>query len=51
MICTAVYREYNILVKVILTVNMKQLKQLQRQPRKNSEALTGFEPINITEIN
>ena len=30
-------------VKVIFAV-VKQLKQLQRKPRKNSEAPTGFEP-------
>ena len=34
-------------VKVILTV-MKQLKQLQRKPRKNSEAQTGFEPMTTS---
>ena len=31
-------------VKVIFAV-MKQLKQLQRKPRKKSEASTGFEPM------
>ena len=31
-------------MKVILAV-MKQLKQLQRKPRTNSEASTGFEPM------
>ena len=40
-LCVAVYRK---LVKVILAV-VKQLKQLQRKPRKNSEASTGFEPM------
>ena len=43
-LCVAVYR---ILVKVILAV-VKQLKQLQRKPRKNSEASTGFEPMTST---
>ena len=33
-------------VKVIFAV-MKQLKQLQRKPRKKSEASTGFEPMNF----
>ena len=33
-------------VKVILTV-VKQLKQLERKPRKKSEASTGFEPTAI----
>ena len=37
----------SMLVKVILTV-MKQLKQLQRKPRKKSEASTGFEPVTST---
>ena len=34
-------------VKVILTV-MKQLKELQKKPRKKSEASTGFEPVTST---
>ena len=44
------YIEYNatqykrIQVKVIAAV-MKQLKQLQRKPRKKSEALLGFKPM------
>ena len=32
-------------VKVLFAV-VKQLKQLQRKPRKNSEAPTGSEPVN-----
>ena len=36
-----------IVVKLILAV-MKQLKQLQRKPRKNSEASTGFEAMTNT---
>ena len=32
-------------VKVIFTVVKQLIKQLQRKPRKNSEAWTGFEPM------
>ena len=41
------YTVPTILEKVILTV-MKQLKELQNKPRKNSEASTGFEPVTST---
>ena len=37
-------RKVIIEVKVTLAV-MKQLKQLQRKPRKNYEASTGFKPM------
>ena len=36
-------------VKQIFTV-VKKLKQLQIKPRENSEAPTGFEPIDMTFI-
>ena len=45
--CNSYNVQHNMTVKGILTV-MKQLKQLQRKHRKNSEAWTGFEPMTST---
>ena len=42
-------KELLLQVKVILAV-MKEIKQLQRKPRKMSESPTGFEPITMKSL-